>query len=285
MTILAVGAGGEIAGLVVPALVERGAVVRGFVHKPEQVQIAKDRGASEVTLGDLADPSSLDAALRGVDGVFYIGPVFAPDEVRLGLNMVQAAQRAGVRKFVFSSVIHPILSLPNHAAKVPVEQALVNSELDYTILHPTMLFQNYALLWASILETSVLAEPWAPGTRFSRVDYRDVAEVAAIALTEARLAYGTFELCAPGIQSRPDLSGILTQILGRQIGVGTVDRRELKHASRDMIAMFEHYDQRGLLGSPLTLRTILGREPRSLHAYFEELAEEWRGGEGASRAY
>lgn len=95
MTILAVGAAGELAGLVVPALVDRGAVVRGLVRRPEQIQMAKDRGASEVALGDLSDPESLDAALKGVEGVFHIGPVFAPNEVQFGRNIVQAAQRAG----------------------------------------------------------------------------------------------------------------------------------------------------------------------------------------------
>jgi len=138
MKILAIGAAGELAGLVIPALTERGAQVRGFVRKAEQVQIAKDRGATEAAVGDLADLSSLDAALEGVDGVFHIGPVFAPDEVQYGRNIIQAAERAGVRKFVFSSVIHPILNLPNHAAKAPVEAALVSSSLEYTILRPTV---------------------------------------------------------------------------------------------------------------------------------------------------
>lgn len=44
MKILGVGAVGETAGLVVPALVERGVVVRGLVRHSEQVQLAKDRG-------------------------------------------------------------------------------------------------------------------------------------------------------------------------------------------------------------------------------------------------
>ncbi|RQS40960.1 NmrA family NAD(P)-binding protein [Burkholderia sp. Bp8990] len=273
MTILVVGAAGETAGLVVPALVERGASVRGLVRKPEQIQRAKDRGASEVMVGDLANPESLDAALADIESVFHIGPVFAPNEVQMGLNMIQAAQRAGVGTLVFSSVIHPILELPNHAAKALVERALVSSRMKYTILHPTMLFQNYAQSWASILETGVLAEPWASETRFSRVDYRDVADVAAIALTEDRLAYGTFELCAPGFQSRQEVAAILAEVLGREIGVSTVDRATLTHAPGDMITMFEHYDHAGLLGSALPLRTILGREPRTLRSYFEELAQ------------
>jgi hypothetical protein len=41
--------------------------------------------------------------------------------------------------------------------------------------------------------------------------------------------------------------------------------------------MFEHYDHNGLLGCALTLRAILGREPRTLRAYFEELASFEKG--------
>lgn len=41
MTILTVGATGKLAGLVVPALVGRGAVVRGLVRRPEQIQQRK----------------------------------------------------------------------------------------------------------------------------------------------------------------------------------------------------------------------------------------------------
>jgi len=52
-------------------------------------------------------------------------------------------------------------------------------------------------------ETGAIGEPWSNETRFSRVDYRDVAEVAAIALTEDRLLYRTYELCAEGWLRRP----------------------------------------------------------------------------------
>jgi uncharacterized protein YbjT (DUF2867 family) len=66
MKILAVGASGHIAGLVIPALVQHGAIVRGLVRRPAQVDIAKERGAAEVAVGDLLDPASLDAAMKGV---------------------------------------------------------------------------------------------------------------------------------------------------------------------------------------------------------------------------
>ena len=49
------------------------------------------------------------------------------------------------------------------------------------------------------------------------VDYDDVAEVAAIALTEPRLTRGTFELAAPGEYTGHDLAAHLGEALGRPV--------------------------------------------------------------------
>ena len=228
-TILACGVAGHFAGLVVPELAKRGAKVRGFVSDPKQADTVREHGADEIAVGDLRDRESLDAALKGVDRVFYIAPAFLADEAVVGKSVVGAAIKAGVRRFVFSSVIHPVLSgLSNHAAKAPVEEAVLDSNLEYSFLHPALFFQNYAEGWGKVLQTNVLAEPWSNDTKFSRIDYRDVAEAAAMALTEDRLLYGTFELCAEE----------------------ALDRRQVAALIAD----------------------VLGREPRTLRAYFEELA-------------
>ncbi len=141
-----------------------------------------------------------------------------PNEAAVGVSFVDAARKAGVRRFVFSSVIDPILSaLENHAAKAPVEEALLASDMEYTFLHPTLFFQNIASAWPSVLKTSVYGEPWAIESRFTRVDYRDVAEVAAIALTEDRLMYGTFELCAEGNLNRTELAVVMSKAAGKKV--------------------------------------------------------------------
>jgi hypothetical protein len=54
--------------------------------------------------------------------VFHINPAFHPREAQIGVSMVNAAKSAGVRKFVFSGVIHPSVSrINNHAAKQAVD--------------------------------------------------------------------------------------------------------------------------------------------------------------------
>ncbi|WJI40466.1 MULTISPECIES: NmrA family NAD(P)-binding protein [Mesorhizobium] len=276
MTILAVGAAGRFAGNVIPALAQRNARVRGFVRKPEEIAQVREHGAAETAVGDLRDRASLDAALKDIEAVFYIAPAFMAEEAEVGKGLVNAAIRAGVRRLVFSSVIHPVLSvLGNHIAKAPVEEAILTSKLEYTFLHPSRFYQNYEAFWPKVIETGVLAEPWSAETRFSLVDYRDIAEVAAIALTEDRLLYGTFELCAPGWHNRHDVVTLLGEVLGREIR----ERRDpgvLGEVGPGQRTMFEHYDHYNLLGNPLTLRAILGHEPRSLKVFFEELAARAR---------
>ena len=62
-TILAIGAAGKFAGLVLPELAKRGARVRGLVQRPEQVDQVRQHGAAEIAVGDLADRASLDKLL------------------------------------------------------------------------------------------------------------------------------------------------------------------------------------------------------------------------------
>jgi uncharacterized protein YbjT (DUF2867 family) len=269
---LVIGAAGKFAGLVVPALAARGTEVRGFVRNAASADVVRAKGAQEIAIGDLGDAVSVRAALQGIDAVFYIAPVTIPNEAETGKAFVAAAVDAGVRRFVFSSVIDPVLSLPNHANKAPVENAVLNSELEYAFLHPTVLFQNYAAAWDRIVATGVIGEPWSNDTRFSRVDYRDVAEVAAIALTEDRLLYGTFELCAQGWLDRHDVAALIGDVLGREITPRRIDPETLGDEAKPLRPMFDHYDRIGLRGNALTLRAVLGREPRTLRAYFEELA-------------
>ncbi len=102
------------------------------------------------------------AALEGVDRMFYIAPAFSEDESGMGAGVVEAAKRAGVRRLVFSGVIHPILSaLVNHRDKAPVEEAVLSSGMEYSFLHPARFMQDHAQLWPVITSTGVLPEPYS----------------------------------------------------------------------------------------------------------------------------
>lgn len=282
MKILMVGATGKYAGLVLPELKQRGATVRALVRNEDSARAALDQGADEAAIGDLEDAKSLSAAAAGVDGVFHIGPAFAPNETAMGIAMVKAAESAGVTKFVFSGVIHPSLSkLGNHSAKLPVEEALYESGMIFTVLQPTMFMQTIENGWSEVGSASRFSLPYSKQIRVSYVDYRDVAEAAALALTTDRLDYGTYELCAPGMINRIELAVLMTEVLGRPIEAGEppfedwADQAQIPAgAVRDGLErMYADYDLYGFPGgNALVLQAILGREPRTLREYLQDLA-------------
>ena len=182
--------------------------------------------------GDLRDPASVRAALDGVDGVFLIIPAFAPDTAALGTGVVAAAQAAGVRRLVFSGVYHPSLSLVNHASMRPVEEAVYHSDLEFTILQPAMFMQGLLGGWQSAVEHGVFVMPYSKDSAMTFVDYRDVAEAAAIAFATDDLVNGTFELAAGGMVTRAGLAALMTRHAGREVVAQDVDpgRRPAGHA-------------------------------------------------------
>jgi uncharacterized protein YbjT (DUF2867 family) len=283
MKILMVGASGKYAGLVLPELKRRGATVRALIRSEDKTEEAHREGADETAVGDLNDIASLRKAAEGVDGVFHINPAFAPNEAELGVSMVQAAMASGVRKFVFSGVIHPSISkMSNHASKRAVEEALYESGLIFTVLQPTMFMQTLANGWKEALKSGSFSLPYSKHAKACYVDYRDVAEAAAIGLTTDKLAYGTFELSAPGLIDRIELTQIMSTALGRPIRAGEpgydewakmakVPEGPVREGLRKMYANYDEYGFPG--GNALVLRAILDREPRSLKAFIRELAD------------
>lgn len=281
--VLVVGATGKFARMIVPELRRRNVVVRALVRDEARAAVARSLGATEIALGDLRDAESLTRAMPGVDGIFHIGPAFTSDEAAMGVALVEAAQQSSVRKFVFSSVIQPTNTrLANHASKIPVENALYSSRLEYTILHPANFMQNIGLAWPSIRDHACFGEPFPKNTRIARVDYRDVAEIAAVALTDDRLAYATLELCA-GMFSRMDIVATLSEALGYPVAAlqpgfsEWAAKARLPYGEDQLLLLakvFDHYQAVGLGGNSLALRAALGREPRSLREYIKDLIAE-----------
>lgn len=282
MKVLMIGATGAYAGMVLPELKQRGIFVRALARDDAKAAEARQKGADETALGDLTDPQSLRVAASGMDGVFHINPAFAPQEADLGVAMVEAAKDAGVKKFVFSSVIHPSISrMANHAGKQPVEEALYESGMDFTVLQPAMFMQTLGGGWDAVLKTGQFALPYSAAAKVCFVDYRDVAEAAALAFTGDKLAYGTFEMCASGMVTRVEIAALMSEALGRTIRAAEAPFDDWAQAAhlpagpvRDGLKIMDaDYDKYGFPGgNALVLRAILGREPRTLRQYLQELA-------------
>lgn len=67
----------------------------------------------------------------------------------MGFAAVDAAREAGVKHFVFSSVLHAIITdLVQHESKRDIEEHLVSSGLEFTILQPANYMLRHRLVTA-----------------------------------------------------------------------------------------------------------------------------------------
>src|SRR3954453_18624353 len=109
--LLLTGASGTVGTALLRRLVADGRPVRCLVRDPRE--LGAERVRVQIALGDLADPPSFRNAMRGVDSVI---PLAGPPRDQAGgsieeLNgvatwrMVGAAERAGVKRFVFLSAM------------------------------------------------------------------------------------------------------------------------------------------------------------------------------------
>ncbi|UGU17970.1 NmrA family NAD(P)-binding protein [Sinomicrobium kalidii] len=280
MKILMIGATGNFAKHIIPALKEKNIKIKALVRNDKKGENALENGADETVVGDLNNIDSLRNAVKDINGVFYLNPVFVENEVEMGLNMVKAAREAEIEKFVFSSVYHPSLSLGNHAAKRPVEEALYESNIKFVILQPAIFMQTIGENWTVIKQTKKVALPYSKWSRMSYVDYRDVADVVAIAFIDNKLDHGTFELSSDGMYDRNELADIIGKTLKIKVEAKEISFEDFAKktempegfAKNELKTMFEHYDQFGFHGgNSLILETIIGRRPRTLTAYFNSL--------------
>src|SRR5262245_50454823 len=116
--ILVTAASGTTGRAVVSALTRCGLEVRAFVNRQASAGIVQARGASQVFVGDLTNPSDVRSAMNGVRFVYHVCPSFS-EELQIGKNVVEAATAEKVEHFVFHSVFHPFLErLPHHVAKL-----------------------------------------------------------------------------------------------------------------------------------------------------------------------
>lgn len=272
--ILVTGAAGKTGRAVIAASADQGSVVRALVHRPEHEDLVRAAGAADVQVGDQRDARVLADALRGIAAVYHIAPNVHPDEVLMGERFLTACRLHRVRRVVYHSVIHPqIEAMPHHWNKLQVEQQLVASEAEWTILRPAPYLQNVLAYLDEVRETGRYRVPYDTTRPAWMVDLADVADVAASTLVEERHVYGAYDLSGPEGLAADGVAATLQRHLDRTVVAERVDpdvwrdgdARDLPPPARDTLhAMFRHYDDHGVPGNPTVLAALLGRRPCDL---------------------
>lgn len=283
--ILVTAANGNQGKLLLPKLLAAGEPVRVVVQSTESAAALLSRGADEAVVGDLGDPRVRASVLEGVRAVYHVGPTLHPLERAMGMGLVDQAASAGVEHFVFSSVLHSIVTdLVQHEIKRDVEEHLLASDLEFTILQPS----NYMLplKLRPAFERSVFELSWSLERRQSLVDLDDVTTVVVKVLRNPEQHVGaTYELVGPGRYAADDLRAVIERVTGRPIGLRQIDADQYANAwlgDRDpstaphqlavLRSISARYSAHDFIGNPNVLTWLLGHEPNGFETF---VRREW----------
>jgi uncharacterized protein YbjT (DUF2867 family) len=192
--VVVAGATGYLGRHVVRALHDDGWIVRALVR--DEARLGDARAAcDEVFVGEATDPATLEGLFDGVDaalssiGIRHFGrhPTFREVDRDANLHLVELAERAGVKRYVFVSVLRGDESRdlsPLIDARERVVDRLGASPMQTTILRPTGFFNDMAEYFAMAQRGRV----WLLGdgqTKVNPIHGADLARVAADALGAA----------------------------------------------------------------------------------------------------
>ena len=136
------GASGAVGTPAIRHLARAGREIRAFTSNARSAERLSGLGVGETAIGDFRSDADVARAMAGADSVLLVSPRFTEDEAEIGIRVVEAAKAAGVGHLVYSSAFHPQLSkMDHHAAKLRIEEAVIESGLAFTIVQPSMFMQ------------------------------------------------------------------------------------------------------------------------------------------------
>ncbi|KAK7548703.1 hypothetical protein IWX49DRAFT_43801 [Phyllosticta citricarpa] len=236
---------------------------------------------AEVVRASLDNVDHVRRIMSGVTTVFHVGPSFHPREKEMGCFMVDAAaeeaRNGSFKHFVYSSVLGPQLrKLMNHDCKNHVEEHLMESGLNFTIIQPSTFLDNFPIKHLAQQEKPVFPALWDPNVPFSYTALDDLAEAVAKIIEEREAHYmAQYPACSTMPMPNSALVAMAAKVLGKDVevvripfqeavdllckrlyGTAEVDVRIRDEPER----MILFYDKRGLLGNPGVLEGVLGRK-------------------------
>jgi uncharacterized protein YbjT (DUF2867 family) len=251
--ILVTGATGQQGGAVARHLLkEPGFAVRALTRdasKPNSKALAQS--GAQIFQGDMDDAASVKRALEGAWGAYSVQDFMTTGyegEIRQGRTFADAAKSAGVKHFVYSSVVSADqrTGLAHFESKWQVEQHIAESGLNYTILRPVFFMQNWGTFMREPILQGTLPLPLKPQTHLQQIAVEDIGAFALKAFRDpAKWSGRTIELAGEGL-SMQQVIATLSRVLGRNVKYVPVPWEQFRqNAGEEMSKMYKWFEEVG----------------------------------------
>ena len=288
--ILVIGASGFVGSYLARQLLTEGYQVRCLVRDPGKVKALADSGC-EIVKGDITDLSSVEPALESIDAVYVTIQTLVPQRVETkdqgfmdielnGLqNIVESCQRNGVRRLIYVTSIGVSANSKDAwtAGRWKVQEYLLNSGLDVTIIQPGMIVGKGGQCFNMVLANAQKNTAFVIGNgrnKFRCIAIDDLTYDLIGVLNEPQ-AYGQcYEVGSDDILSSDELIDVAADVVGHSHPSKIHIPLGLLRFAAPLIqllaktpkgAMKGAMDSLGqdMIGDPSAIRQLLPRQPVS----------------------
>ena len=282
---IVIGSLGNVGSEVVRSLLALGAAVRAADRSPEKVR-QRYGDTVEAVLFDFAKPETFNGAFEDMRACFLLRPPQISDVRKFMVPALEAAKAAGVRRFVFLSLIG--IEQNKIVPHYRVEQWLLASGLDYTFLRCSFFMQN--LNTTHLAEIRDRDEIYVPvgKAKTSFLDVRDIGAVSALTLTQPGHEQKAYELTGGEALDYYQVADLFRSALGRAIVYKNPSAlsffiRQLGQKSTLMYALVTTWlygNTRSGMADRLTgeVERLLGRKPITMRQYIQDYKASWMRG-------
>src|ERR1700720_4142596 len=277
--VLVTGATGKIGGAVAAQLLQTGVATRALVHRNDARSERLRAMGAEVVVADMLDIQQVQAAVDGVDRLFFALP-YHPHALDSAVSFAVAARRSGVQAVVS---LGQWLASPEHPSLITRQQWLTDKLFQrppdpaHIAVDPGFFADNYLKVLPFAAQLGILPLPTG-GRRNAPPSNEDIARVAVGALLDPHRHDGrAYRPTGPTLLTGAEIADAVGEALGRRVRHIDVPPRMFMKALRadEKRLGFDVFTQSGLrhylpetalgtweVGAPTTpVRDVAGVKP------------------------
>jgi NAD(P)H dehydrogenase (quinone) len=279
---LITGATGATGKTAAHELLEKGLSVRAFVRQIDERSDKLNAAGAEIIVGDLLDFHSINAAMKGITGVYFMYPIEDPGILESTAYFIQAAREEGVKNIVNMSQISARRDSKSHAAQNHwiAERLLDMSGIAVTHIRPTFFAQWLLYGSASIKAQDKIVLPFGDG-RFAPIAAEDQGRVIAeLLLQPEKYAGEIYPLFGPVEYNQYEVAEILTKELRRTITYDPIsigafqkiaaENKYTPHFIQHISAVAQDCRDGLFAGTGTAVKDISGRDPMGVKEFIHK---------------
>ncbi|MGD2123389.1 MAG: SDR family oxidoreductase [Gemmatimonadota bacterium] len=225
--VLVAGATGYLGSYVAREFKRRGCFVRALARSPQKLASIRD-SLDEVVEAQITRPGTLKDACNGIDIVFSSvgitrqkeGLTFRDVDYQGNKNLLEVAQRAGVKKFIYTSVYRgpSLLHLAIVKAHEDFVTVLETSDMDYTVVRPNGFFSDMG----EYLKMAEKGRVYLIGRGGNRINPIHGADLAEVCVNAAEADLREIDVGGPEILTHREIARLAFGSLGKKERISSV---------------------------------------------------------------